>query len=185
VPDTLERFVLASQLCQAEAKKFFVESFRAAKWRRTGVIWWNLLDGGPQFSDAVVDYYFRKKLAFHYLQASQAPVYLMLREPAEWRQELVGVNDTRRPRRVRYSLKDLDTGETLLTGRAELPANGLAVLGSVPHSHGVRRFYVIAWQGPGIAGRNHHLAGHPPFDLDACAAWVSRFGHRLPTLTQT
>ena len=26
-------------------------------WRRTGIIWWNVIDGWPQISDAVMDWY--------------------------------------------------------------------------------------------------------------------------------
>jgi beta-mannosidase len=69
--------------------------FRTAKWRRTGVLWWNLMDGWPQFSDAVVDYYFCKKLAYHFIRRSQMPLILTLREPKNWRQEIVACNDTR------------------------------------------------------------------------------------------
>ena len=81
VPDTLDDFALASQISQAEAMKFFIEMFRMGQPQRTGIIWWNLIDGWPQFSDAVVDYYFRKKLAFHYIRRAQQPVLLCMREP--------------------------------------------------------------------------------------------------------
>jgi beta-mannosidase len=67
VPDSLGTFALASQIVQAEAKKFFVESTRLRKWRTSGVLWWNVIDDWPQFSDAVVDTYFGKKLAYYYL----------------------------------------------------------------------------------------------------------------------
>ena len=63
VPDTAEKFALASQISQAEADKFYIELFRCKKPVKSGVLWWNLIDGWPQFSDAVVDYYFKKKLA--------------------------------------------------------------------------------------------------------------------------
>ena len=66
---------------QAEALKFFVEWFRAGMWRRTGILWWNLPDRWPQFSDAVVDYYGAKKLAFECLRRCQQPLHLILREP--------------------------------------------------------------------------------------------------------
>ena len=56
VPDDLETFALASQITQAEAKKFFIESTRLRKWRTSGILWWNVIDGWPQFSDAIVDY---------------------------------------------------------------------------------------------------------------------------------
>ena len=64
----LETFSLASQLSQAEAVKFFIERFRSQKWRRTGLIWWNLIDGWPQISDAVVDYYYNKKIAYSFIK---------------------------------------------------------------------------------------------------------------------
>lgn len=62
--ESLEQLAMLSQISQAEAKKFFIEQTRLKKWRRTGIIWWNMLDCWPQISDAVVDYYFHKKLAF-------------------------------------------------------------------------------------------------------------------------
>ncbi|MBE6611396.1 MAG: hypothetical protein E7632_02785, partial [Ruminococcaceae bacterium] len=39
----LDKFARASQISQAEAKKYFIERFRITKWRRTGIIWWNLI----------------------------------------------------------------------------------------------------------------------------------------------
>jgi len=65
IPDNLEDFVLASQITQAEAMKYFIEHFRSTMWRRTGIIWWNLIDGWPQFSDSVVDYYSGRNWLIH------------------------------------------------------------------------------------------------------------------------
>lgn len=69
--ENLNDFIRQSQISQAEAKKYFIEKFRIGKWKRTGIIWWNLLDGWPQISDAIVDYYYVKKLAYHYIKRSQ------------------------------------------------------------------------------------------------------------------
>ena len=49
-PDNLEDFILSTQITQAEAKKFFVEMTRLNKWRSTGLIWWNVMDGWPQLN---------------------------------------------------------------------------------------------------------------------------------------
>jgi beta-mannosidase len=84
IPEGLEDFVLASQISQAEAKGFFVELFRVQA-HRSGIIWWNLIDGWPQFSDAVVDYYFHKKLAYYYLRQSQQPLLLSFSESENWK----------------------------------------------------------------------------------------------------
>lgn len=77
VPDTLSDFILASQISQAEAFKFFIEDTRTKKWERTGILWWNMIDGWPQFSDSVVSYDFRKKLAYYYIKACQQKVCIL------------------------------------------------------------------------------------------------------------
>ena len=41
------------------------------------------MDGWPQVSDAIVDWYYTKKLAYHYIKRSQTPVCLMFDEPDE------------------------------------------------------------------------------------------------------
>ncbi len=68
--DNLEDFARASQISQAEAKKYFIERFRYDRESKGGLIWWNLVDGWPQISDAVVDYYGAKKLAYYYIKRS-------------------------------------------------------------------------------------------------------------------
>ena len=38
---------------------------------RTGLIWWNLIDRWPQFSDAIVDYYMEKSWRTVYQAATR------------------------------------------------------------------------------------------------------------------
>ena len=45
VPTDPEEYILASQISQAEAKKYFIERIRIGRPEKTGIIWWNLLDG--------------------------------------------------------------------------------------------------------------------------------------------
>ena len=73
-PQNLEDFSLESQICQAEALKFFIETARMNHPRQSGILWWNLIDNWPQFSDAVIDYYMTKKLAFYYIRRVQQPL---------------------------------------------------------------------------------------------------------------
>jgi len=172
-PDTLEEFAYASQAAQAEAYKFFIELFRGGKWQRTGIIWWNLIDGWPQFSDAVVDYYFGKKLAFHYIERAQQPLCLLLREPDGGAQELVAVNDTRQPLDCRYALSDVSTEEVINQGEARIPANDLLVLARVP-ADGKQRCYRLTWDSPLGPGSNHYLAGTPPFAVAQYRKWMEK-----------
>ncbi|MBN1810061.1 MAG: glycoside hydrolase family 2 [Planctomycetes bacterium] len=172
LPDNLEDFSFASQATQAEAKKFFIERFRSGMWRRTGIIWWNLLDGWPQFSDAVVDYYFRRKLAFHYIARSQQDVCLMLAEPDAGAQRLIASNSTLADASLSFNVKDVATGEMIAESHGLSPANSAVALLSIPFDESTRRMYLISWQGD-AAGSNHYLAGVPPFDLVEYRSWLA------------
>ena len=171
-PSTLRDFALASQVSQAEAKKFFIELFRIARWRRTGIIWWNLLDCWPQFSDAVVDYYGGKKLAYWYIRRAQAPVLLMMGEPEDCRCRIVAGNDTLRDVEGEFRISDADTGALLLEGRYRAPANENARIGSLPVSHGDHRLFLLRWTADGREWGSHYLLGTPPFSLSRYREWL-------------
>lgn len=175
VPENLEDFAFASQAVQAEAKKFFIEMFRSAKWRRTGILWWNLLDGWPQFSDAVVDYYFEKKMAYDYIKRAQRHLCLIFREPKNWHQELTACNDLRKDVSVKYKVRDIDSGEILLSGEKNIAASAVSSLGRIPFSMGDKRFYIIQWKDETGAGYSHYLAGNPPFDMEQYRKWFNKF----------
>lgn len=176
IPDDLETFAFASQVVQAEAMKTFIEMFRSNKWRRTGIIWWNLLDGWPQFSDAVIDYYFREKLAYSYIQRSQRHLCLMIREPVISNLQLVAANDTLEDIPLAFTVKDVETGKQILAGEAIALANATTPLGEFPHHPTIQRFYLIEWQSPAEKGVNHYLAGEPPFTVDDYKRWLEESG---------
>lgn len=180
VPETVEGFAFASQATQAEADKFFIELFRGAKWRRTGIIWWNMIDGWPQLSDAVVDYYFRKKLAYEVITRVQQPVCVMLREPEAGHQQIVAANDTRESYPIHYTITDADSGEVVAQGDGVADANATTLLGSIPYADTHQRFYLIEWQSTAGTGRNHYLAGEPPFDLAQYDTWMRKAGLTYP-----
>lgn len=174
VPDNLEDFSFLSQIVQAEAKKFFIERTRVKKWRRTGIIWWNMLDGWPQISDAIVDYYFVKKRAFSYIKRVQEPVCVMLDELADWGHAVILGNDSREGADVAYTLTDADTGEVLLSGRAYSPANENVSLGALRVLAGEQRLILIRWEIGGKAYFNHYITGYPHFDAARMKRWAAR-----------
>ncbi len=179
-PSALAAFALASQVSQAEAKKFFIEMFRLAKWRRTGLIWWNLIDCWPQFSDAVVDYYGGKKLAYWYIRRAQAPVLLMVGEPEDWRCRVVAGNDSLQEAQGEFQVTDADAGTVLLEGRFRVPANSNALVGSLPASHSDHRLFLLRWKvtvasdGAGREQGSHYLLGKPPFALSQYKGWLPK-----------
>jgi beta-mannosidase len=183
VPATLEEFAIASQISQAEAKKFFVEMTRLNKWRRTGIIWWNMIDGWPQFSDAVVDYYFNRKLAFSYLRRVHQDVCIMIDEPDDWHVRVVLSNDTREEKRGSYKVWDADTGQTLLEGTFVSVVNGNVDLGRIRVSHSDQKMFFIQWIIDGNAGYNHYLLGFPGFSLERYKGWMNQLA-RLGNVVQ-
>ena len=151
----LRVFALQSQISQAEAKKFFIEHFRCGKWRRTGIIWWNLIDGWPQVSDAVVDWYGTKKLAYSYIKRSQQPFCLLCDEPANGVLALKAANDTQKKVRVRYTVTDLSTDTVVLRDTCAADANSLKTVGAITEKKDA--FYLIEWSGD-CTGVNHYTA---------------------------
>ena len=158
LPDTVDEYALLSQISQAEAFKYFVESFRAKKWRRTGILWWNLLDGWPQVADAVVDYYYHKKMAFEYLKRSQSPLCLMLNEQDDGTLTLIAANDTCTDMSGSYSVTNVTEGKKIAQGDFSVDNNENIPLTSInaDQSYAV---YMIEWTAGGQTYRNHYTSG--------------------------
>lgn len=176
VPENIREFIKASQISQAEAKKYFIERARIKKWRMTGVIWWNLIDGWPQFSDAVVDYYYNKKLAYYYIKRIQEPVCVMIDEPKNWHATIVVSNDTLDDINGCYQVRDADTEEILSSGKLKIKANENTVLDKIKVSRGEHRLFLIEWEYNDRKCFNHYLHGYPPFNLDKYKEWLVKIG---------
>jgi len=172
VPDNLQDFSIASQFSQGEAKKYFIERMRMRKWDKTGIIWWNICDGWPQFSDAVVDYYFDKKLAYYYIKRSQQPLCLMFDEPENGQIRLFACNDTQEQLEFCYQILDADTQRIVYSGdyAAEKDsANAIATLSAGKDTV----FYLIRWEcrQTAYSGINHYLLGTAPYSLEQYKKW--------------
>jgi beta-mannosidase len=176
IPDNVADFSFASQTVQAEALKFFIERFRSTKWRRTGIIWWNVIDGWPQLSDAIVDYYFVKKRAYDVVKRSQAPLCLVLRESVDGVHELVACNDTRRDLPLAFSVRDVESGEIEVQGQGLAAGDAVTVMGTVPAQAGLLRAFLIEWTTPQGPGQNHYFAGPPPLPLARVRSWLQLVG---------
>lgn len=171
VPQDLEQFSLLSQISQAEAKKFFIERTRVKKWRRTGVIWWNMIDGWPQISDAVVDYYYDKKLAYYYIKRAQQDVCLILDEQVDWGHDVYLCNDGCWSGRVEYSITDGESGETLLCGACDSAANQTVRVGNLRVLPGEQRLFLLRWTRDGKTFGNHYITGFPPYSPGRMILW--------------
>ena len=172
-PGNLEIFALASQITQAEAKKFFIESTRLRKWATSGILWWNVIDGWPQFSDAIVDYYYGKKLAYHYIRRVQQPVALVVGEAGPDKYlPVVVCNDTRQDATVQYKVWDADDGGVQLQGTTAVPARQNAQVGRIRTYASDKKLYLIEWQVNERRFGSHYLAGLPPLSLAQYRRWL-------------
>ncbi|MCE5347902.1 MAG: glycoside hydrolase family 2 [Bacteroidales bacterium] len=172
-PKDLDRFIFASQTIQAEAMKFFIEFWRMSKFQKTGIIWWNLRDGWPIISDAVVDYYNSKKLAYYYIRQVQHNSCVMIGESENGKHPVVAVNDTREEKAGTVTVKDSDTGETLFSSSFTIPANGKTVVGYIPAS-GKQSMWIINYSIGREKYSNHYLNGEAPFKLDDYQRWYKK-----------
>jgi len=156
IPSDLDTFALESQCAQAEGMKFIVEHCRSRKFAgKTGMTWWNMRDGWPILSDAVVDYYGRRKLAYDYISRAQRNVLVMVDENGD----VMAVNDLLRPVSGHAALTDAETGKTLFDADFACPANAVAKVGAVKlEGQGVVR---IRYTCEGETYASHYLYGGP------------------------
>ncbi|MBR1974303.1 MAG: hypothetical protein IKA20_00460 [Clostridia bacterium] len=118
LPESLEDFVLSSQISQAEAYKYVVEQTRLQRPYMTGVLLWNMRDGWPAYNSAMIDYYGRKKLSYYYVKQSQQPLVFLMDDG------LVGYacNDTLQETKGTYRIYS-GTGALLSEGEFSVRGN--------------------------------------------------------------
>jgi beta-mannosidase len=172
-PKDLDQFIFASQVVQAEAMKFFVELWRMDKFQKTGIIWWNLRDGWPIISDAVVDYYNSKKLAYYYIRQVQHNECVMIGDPKEGKHPVVAVNDTRDEKSGLVVVRDADSGKTIFSGTFKIPANGKTTIGGITETQ-KQSMWLIEYSIGENKYTNHYLAGKAPFQLDDYQRWFKK-----------
>ena len=175
VPTDLDQFIFASQVVQAEAKKFFIEFWRSAKFRRTGILWWNLRDGWPIISDAVTDYYCGKKLAYYYIKRVQYDACVMITDAVDGKHPIIAVNDTRDEKQGTLTVKDLSTKGIIFSGTFDIPVNGKTIVGYIPQSD-KQSMWLIEYTIGNEKFTNHYLAGIAPFKLKEYEEWYKGLG---------
>ena len=115
------------------------------------------MDGCPQISDAVVDYYYCKKLAYHYIKRSQEPLALIFDEPKDNILTLYAVNDLTRNARFTYKVTDLTDKKTVLAGEGFAFADSSSPLCNIKIGENEKHFYLIEWTVDGEKYSNHYM----------------------------
>ncbi len=173
VPRDLDQFIIASQIVQAEAMKYFVEFWRMKKFDEgSGILWWRLRDGWPVISNGVVDFYYDKKLAYHYIKRVQTDVCVMIGDTWDTgRHPVVVVNDTRTEVTGTLIIKDADNKKVLLNQSFSVDKNGKSIEGYLPESTETK-LWMIEWEVGGKTYTNHYFAFQPQVDLDVYLKWL-------------
>lgn len=173
VPRDLDEYIFASQSVQAEAMKYFVEMWRSQKGERSGIIWWNLRDGWPIVSDAIVDYYNSKKRAYYYIRNVQHDVCIVMNDEKEGTHPLVVVNDTREAHKGSVTVTDIATGKQLFQSEYTILPNSKLQLASIqsPEKQGILK---IDYTVDGKPQGNHYLYGSAPFKLEDYKNWITK-----------
>ena len=163
-PENILDYIRQSQIFQAEALKFQIETVRTSE-ICTGILWWNAIDGWPQSSDAVVDYYYRKKLAYHYIKRSQSPFLICCTEPDPWDSKIVALNDSYIPAEGTFEITDT-SGNVLLSGSFSLPPFSRRTLGALRSPRARNQLWLIKWQNNSLPGGNHYISGNRCMELE-------------------
>lgn len=173
--DNITDFAKASQISQAEADKYFIERFRIARNEKGGIMLWNMIDGCPQVSDAIVDYSMDKKLAYYYVKTAQAPVSFMMDE-TDGDITLYLVSDVEQAPTLRYTVNDAYTGTVVLTG--EVTGKPYVSIPVAKWKSPIEKaFYIIRWTDEkGDTHQNHFHTDIKGVDYDKYTEAAERYG---------
>jgi len=169
--DNISDFSFVSQFAQGEAIKFFIERSLFLRPRRTGIIWWNIVDGWPQISDAIVDYYYNKKLGFDFIRRAQYPVTAFVGEISGWEYPFVIANCTLKDADVKYEITDADTGDILISGQKTAAANKNTPAGGMRIPMSAKKLLLIKYEVNGVKRFNHFITGAPPYSVQTLRRW--------------
>ena len=142
--------------------------------RITGIIWWNLRDIWPILSDAVVDYYISRKLAYFYIKQVQHNVCVIIGDASEGKHPVIAENDTREKRSGRAEITDLATGKILFSAEFNIPANGSAFKGFIPEKEKEQAMWLINYSTGNKKYTNHYSACKAPFKLQDYQKWTTK-----------
>ncbi len=165
----LDKFIFASQAAQAEALKFFVETFRSMKFDKSGILWWNLRDAWPVLSDAVVDYYNSKKLAYYFLKRVQTNELVLVNNDME----LIAVNDTLSKKKGSVKVTDIESGKLVFEGAFEIAENGKTKIADLKAPSEKGMFKIEYTFSDAKTKLNHYLYGKAPFNFEKYRKWIS------------
>lgn len=168
-----EKYAFVSGLLHGDGLSEYITNYRRRMFNSAAAVFWMYNDCWPTLhSWTILDYYCKRKLAYHPVRRAFNPVTVVVSSDAET-VTVHGVNDTPEIRtcEVRFGIFALAGGMKLdRTLPAELPANASTVLAEFPLS---------VWQ---EAGLKTHGCFAMLIDETGCSAWHRLFLERFKDL---
>ena len=134
---SLEEYAVLSGLLQAEGLEEYISNYRRRMYSSASAIFWMYNDSWPVTNGwTIIDYYLRRKLAFHPVRRAFAPIAVVIVAEGG-RVTVYGVNDSDRAwrGRLRYGIFGVRGGLKLdCSAAAELAGNASTVLAQFPLS---------------------------------------------------
>jgi len=134
---SLEEYAYISALLQADGLKEYIENYRRRMFSSSSAIFWMYNDSWPVTNGwTIVDYYRRRKLAYHPVRRAFQPVTVVVADDGEMI-TVYGVNDTPQSwsGTLRYGLFTLAGAKPLdVTQDTTLPANASTPLAQIPRA---------------------------------------------------
>jgi len=132
---SLDEYAFYSGALQAEALLEYINNFRRRMWSTSSAIFWMFNDSWPVTHGwTTVDYYLRRKLAYHVVRRAFEPVQIIPVIETD-RLRIYGVNDTLQAWQgeLRYGLTRYDgTHQLTLAANVELVPNTAVCLAELP-----------------------------------------------------
>ena len=136
-------------------------------------MWWNLIDGWPQMSDAVVDYYYTKKLAYSYIKRSSVGVLAFVGEKVQHGYPVMLSNCTSKDSKVKLKITDIESNKVVFEGESEVKSNSCCDLGKVPFNNSQQGMLLIEYEVDGESRINTYLYGTPRYELSKYREWLN------------
>lgn len=130
-------YVFYSAMLQSEGLQEFINNYRRRMFSSSAALFWSFNESWPTSHGwAIVDYYLRRKLAYHPVRRGFVPVHIIPVAEDE-RVTIFGVNDSQEPWRgqARFGLFRTEGGLPVdETVTVTLPPNAATVIGGIPMS---------------------------------------------------
>lgn len=79
-PTTLQEYVFASQLVQADELSYVMEACRRRKWENSGCLYWQYNVSWPAAAWEIVDWYGRPKAAYYWIKKACEPINISVKD---------------------------------------------------------------------------------------------------------